>query len=421
MLPLDFDAIRRGFYTDAYFNNIRTMLEKLAAEKATLQPVSPLPHIPQEHQKKHLPGEAVVEMQIFHKRDFAVTCGIDHALCVLQNCCGFFEGDKFINTYDHLEIEALRDGDTSVARRPVLKIRGRYRDFGYLETVLLGLIARETKIATNAYLLQRAAGKKPVLFFPARFDLPTTQAFDGYAYFVGVSTCNRLHNTNIPPLVATPAQASLWGGKATGTTAHALIMCFLRDTTAAMLQFARLMPPEVKRIALVDSNNDCVGDSIRVALAFFERFCTLKERGAESEAEKFRLFGVRADTAEDVIDVSLKPHGPPGVVPQLTKKMRHALDQLAKRDWPDHKKKLAEEFFPAIKIVASGGFDVEKIEWFEKEEACVDFYGVGSAYFKKGQCDHTADVVRVRVGTRWYECAKVGRAPWDNPDLRRVK
>jgi len=421
MLPLDFDAIRRGFFTDQYFNNIRDMLEALSAEHAAFSGCSPLPNIPKEVQRRHLPGDAVVEMQFFHKKDFAITCGIEHALEVLRRCCGFFDGEDFVNTYHQQEVEAVEEGVVSAARRPVLKIRGLYRHFGYLETVLLGILARETKVATNAYLLQKAAGSKPVLFFPARFDLPTTQAFDGYAYFVGVSAYNRLHRQNIAPLVATPAQASLWGGKATGTTAHALVMCFLRDTTAAMLEFARLMPPDVKRVALVDSNNDCVGDSVKVALAFFERFCTLKERGSDSEAEKFRLFGVRADTAEDVVDVSLQPDGRPGVVAELTRRMREALDALAHRSWQSQRRKLAKHYFKEIKIVASGGFSAEKIALFERQKACVDFYGVGSAYFSRGQCDYTADVVRVEVGGKWHECAKVGRAPWDNPDLRVVK
>ena len=421
MLPLDFNAVRRGFFTDQYFNNIRDMLEALSAEHAAFSGCSPLPNIPEDAQRRHLPGDAVVEMQFFHKKDFAITCGIEHALEVLRHCCGSFDDGNFVKAYHQLEIEAVEEGVVSVARRPVLKIRGLYRHFGHLETVLLGILARETKVATNAYLLQKAAGSKPVLFFPARFDLPTTQAFDGYAYFVGVSTYNRIYKRNIPPLVATPAQASLWGGKATGTTAHALVMCFLRDTTAAMLEFARLMPPKVKRIALVDSNNDCVGDSVKVALAFFERFCTLKERGSDSEAEKFRLFGVRADTAEDVVDVSLQPDGRQGVVVELTKKMRKALDALAHRPWQSERKEIAKQYFRGIKIVASGGFNAAKIALFEREKACVDFYGVGSAYFSSGQCDYTADVVRVRVGGKWHECAKVGRAPWENPDLRAVK
>lgn len=421
MLPLDLESIRYGFYTDAYFNNIKSMLQILSKEKTHFKGQTPLPHIPEESQRKHIPGDCVVEMQIFHKKEFAITCGAEHALEVLRECCGYFEDGRFIKRYDDLEIESLSDGDVSEAKKPVLKIRGRYRDFCYLETVILGLLARQTKIATNTYLLQRAAGKKPVLFFPARFDLPTTQIFDGYAYFVGVNAYNRLHGMRIPPLVSTPAQASLWSGKATGTTSHALILCFLRDTTAAMLEFARLMPPDVRRIALVDSNNDCVGDSVKVALAFFNRFCELKERGRDKEAEKFRLFGVRADTAEDVVDISLQPDGEPGVVPELTRKMRKALNNLIHRKWSEERMKLAVDFFPAIKIVASGGFNVEKIERFEREGGCVDFYGVGSAYFKTGQCDYTADVVRVRLGNKWYECAKEGRGVWENPNLRRVK
>ena len=46
--------------------------------------------------------------------------------------------------------------------------------------------SRGTRIATNVYEILEAAAGKPVFFFPARFDLPTAQASDGYAYKVAV-------------------------------------------------------------------------------------------------------------------------------------------------------------------------------------------------------------------------------------------
>ena len=36
-------------------------------------------------------------------------------------------------------------------RQPVLKIRGRYRDFALLETAILGVLTRASRIATNVY------------------------------------------------------------------------------------------------------------------------------------------------------------------------------------------------------------------------------------------------------------------------------
>lgn len=421
MAVFDFDGIRRGFYTDAYFNNIRSMLEALSKEEYSFDGNSPVAELKRVDVSELLCGDAEVEMQFFHKKDGVVLCGIEHAVTILKECTGYFEGDRFVNCYDGLEIEAQSDGELSYSRKPVMKIRGVYRHFGYLETVLLGLLARGSKIATNTYEMLKASGGRPVMFFCGRFDIPQTQMLDGEAYFVGVKAYNRDYGKSVPPLVATPAQAALWGGKAGGTTAHSLMMVFLRDTVEAMLQFARLMPPDVLRVALVDSNNDCVGDSLRVAEAFFERYWELGEEGRREEAEKFRLFGVRADTAEDVVDLSLQPDGKPGVVPELTRKMREALDRLAERRYSGRKRRTAERFFRSVKIVASGGFDQQKITKFRKEDGKVDYYGVGSAFFRYGQVDYTADVVRVKVGGSFYPVAKVGRGVWHNPALRRLK
>jgi nicotinate phosphoribosyltransferase len=422
MALFDFARIRRGFYTDAYFTNIRILLERLSKEGYLFSGISPIEELARLNTSDFEAGDAEVEMQFFHKRDEAVTCGIKHCLTVLEECTGYFKSNKFVKKFDTLEIDAIEDGELSYNRKPVLKIRGVYRYFGYLETVLLGLLARQTRVATNAYRFLKASKGKPVLFFAGRFDLPQAQALDGEAYFVGVNAYNRNFKAKVTPIVATPAQAYLWKGKASGTTAHALMMVFLRDTVEAMVQFAKIIPREVLRIALVDSNNDCVGDTAKVAEAFFENFWFLKTQRRYKEAELYRLNGVRADTAEDVVDVSLQPDGEPGVTPALTRKMRETLDSLSsKLGYTDEKKKAADEYFRSVKIVASGGFNESKLERFEREDGKVDYYGIGSAFLKEGITDFTADVVRVKIGKEFYPVAKVGRGPWRNPALRRIK
>ncbi|HEY7877756.1 MAG TPA: hypothetical protein VIC55_06010, partial [Gemmatimonadaceae bacterium] len=50
--------------------------------------------------------------------------------------------------------------------------------------------------------------------------------------------------------------------------------------------------------------------------------------------------------------------------------------------------------FDHVKIVVSGGFDAEKIRYFEELGVPVDSYGVGSSLFA-GRFDFTADIVRV--------------------------
>src|SRR5690606_534628 len=130
------------------------------------------------------------------------------------------------------------------------------RDFALLETTMLGVLTRASRVATNVYDLLQVCNGKPVLFFPARFDLPEVQAIDGYAYWVAVERYNHDYGQQMAPLASTDAQASWWGGKGGGTVPHALIACFMGDTAEAMVAYARHLPPDMPRIALVDFNND---------------------------------------------------------------------------------------------------------------------------------------------------------------------
>jgi len=290
--------MRRGRYTDQYFNNAAQILSALAQEGyrfAGEQPASD----ESSAQAEVDVGNIAVEMQYFTKREpFAIACGLDHAIAILKECTGFFdEAGTFHNTCDRLQIEAVGDGAKLAPWVPAMKVRGRYRDFAILETPTLGVLARQTRIATNTYEALTAAAGKGVLMFGARFDLPETQAADGYAYKVGVDRYNADAGRNVPAAITTEAQGAWWGAEGAGTTSHSYILCFLRETTEAMLQFARCVPPDVKRIALVDTNNDCVGDSRRCAMALFGRWRALRAAGRREEAEKYVLFGVRCDTA----------------------------------------------------------------------------------------------------------------------------
>ena len=74
---------------------------------------------------------------------------------------------------------------------------------------------------------------------------------------------------------------------------------------------------------------------------------------------------------------------------RLVRKVRDALD---------------EDGFEGVRIVASGGFTVEKIEEFERKDVPVDAYGIGSSLIR-GQNDFTADIVL----TDGRPSAKVGR------------
>jgi nicotinate phosphoribosyltransferase len=118
-----------------------------------------------------------------------------------------------------------------------------------------------------------------------------------------------------------------------------------------------------------------------------------------------RLWGVRLDTSSTMVDRSLWPEmgrfRPTGVVPELVWKVRRALDDAG---------------HGAVQIVASGGFDAERIRQFEEAGVPVNAYGVGSSLLQ-GTNDFTADVVRVNG----VPCAKVGREERPNTRLELVE
>jgi nicotinate phosphoribosyltransferase len=153
--------------------------------------------------------------------------------------------------------------------------------------------------------------------------------------------------------------------------------------------------------------------------------------GRPEEAERYRLFGVRPDTSGNLRDVSVAPIGDKrldcGVTPRLVHNLRHAVD-AAWRSWdvPPEWQDEARRWCEAVKIVATGGFNPDKIRRFEELDVPVDVYGVGSWLLNNSDAegtsnDFTADVVRIRLDGTWIDMAKVGRRPGANPLLERVQ
>ena len=293
--------------------------------------------------------------------------GIDEAVAILKLCS---------DDWSALTVNALYEGDRYEAWDTVLTVEGPYEAFAHLETLCLGALGRRTKVCTNAKQICEAAQSKPVMFFGARDDVLWTQPGDGYSAMVGGVK-----------MVSTEAQASLFGGTPAGTIPHALIAALGGDTVRATKRFAETIEG-VDVIALVDYDNDCVKTSMDVAR-------TLEDR----------LWGVRLDTAEHVVDKSvfsqMGDFTPTGVNPSLVWNVRNALDA---------------EGYGAVKIIVSGGFDAARIFAFEEDGAPVDAYGVGAALFD-GRFDFTADVVQVNGKAE----AKAGRKLRENPRLERVK
>jgi nicotinate phosphoribosyltransferase len=224
-----------------------------------------------------------------------------------------------------------------------------------------------------------AARPKRVLFLGGRDDIYAAQPGDGYSAHVAGAT-----------MVATPALASLFSGKTVGAMPHGLIATFGGNTVKAASKFAETFTDEPDIIVLVDYQNDCVKTSLEVARAL-----------------EGRLWGVRLDTPDNLVDKSVIPHmgtfAPTGVSPQLVWNVRNALDG---------------EGFGDVKIVVSGGgvFDEDRIHAFEEEGVPVDAYGVGGAMLD-GRVGFTADIVHVDGKPQ----SRAGREARPNEKLERVK
>jgi nicotinate phosphoribosyltransferase len=313
-----------------------------------------------------------VVMQVF-QRKHAMLGGLDEALAILELCSDDWAG---------LTVHALRDGDRVDPWETVMTIEGDYTTFAHLETVVLGTLARRTLIASNTARVVEAANGKPIIFMPARHDHHRVQTGDGYAAFVAGAVLGAEIG------VTSDAQASWWGGRGVGTVPHSLIAAYGGNTVLAATKFAEWASDDFRITVLVDFDNDSVRTALDVARALGPR-----------------LWGVRLDTSSQLVDRALWEEmgdfDPRGVNERLVRKVRGALD---------------EDGFERVRIVASGGFTVEKIEAFERRGVPVDAYGVGSSLIR-GEYDFTADIVM----TDGRPTGKVGRSFRPNARLELVE
>ena len=219
---LDIDRMRKGWYSDKYFTNIMIMLEELS--KLNQSFTGSNFRIPENLRVDEIiNGDIEVEMQWFTRRyGQTIVVGVDKALTMLQHCSGYWEKDNFIDTSGNLKVWAVHDGSKIYSDgdplnvSPVMRVQGRYRDFAILETPTLGILTRASRVATNVYQTLIASKGKPVLFFPARFDLHEVQAADGYAYNIAVQRFNLDFAHEVDTFVSTDAQGDWWGGSGGG-------------------------------------------------------------------------------------------------------------------------------------------------------------------------------------------------------------
>jgi len=292
--------------------------------------------------------DPVVTMEIFSRGE-GILCGADEAIAYLREIFaeagGVAEGPPIV--------ESLHDGDTFASKEVVMRIRARYSTFGLYETAILGIMASGSGWATAARQIVDAASPIPVIGFGARHVHPSVADQMDYASVIGGCIG-----------ASTPAGARMAGLAPTGTMPHALVLIF-GDTVRAAEAFDRHIDPEVPRIVLVDTFKDEAEESLRVADALGDR-----------------LWGVRLDT----------PSERGRVTPDLVKEVRARLDLAG---------------HPNVKIVVSGGMDVDRIGVFRDAGAPVDSFAVGSYISKASPIDFTGDLKEIDG----RPVAKRGRIP----------
>lgn len=333
-----------------------------------------------------------VTMQVFFRDGPGVLAGVDAVINLI---------DGFSPLAAHGgQVLALPEGSRFSPLEPVMHIEGPILDFIELETLYLGTLTSWTSRANGVpdpdlQAVARLAGRirdllpgKNLMYFGARhWHWSMEEALSKAIVGAGFDSC------------ATDAGARAAGLTAgVGTIPHALVLVTASQvgrehaTREATLAFDRFIEPECPRIALVDTFNHEIDDSLDTARALGPR-----------------LAGVRLDTPGEMIGQGGQPSDGrpywtgPGVTVAGTLAVRRALDAAGLGD---------------VDIVLSSGFgNPDKIAAFVEAERQYGplFSSLGIGGLFPAWCA-TADIVRVGG----VELAKAGRAYHANPRLVRL-
>ena len=259
-------------------------------------------------------------------------------LCGVEEVARLFEGLP-VDVYSMPEGSLFRPSDSRGVREPVVLVEGPYYDYCALETPLLGLICQESGVATRAAHVRMAAGDKEVVAFGVRRMHPAlAPALDRAAYIGGLDAVSSLRG------------AEAIGAEPVGTMPHALMIVF-GDQVEAWRAFDEVMPPEVPRVALVDTYFDEKAEAVMAADALGER-----------------LHAVRLDT----------PGSRRGDFAAIIREVRWELDLRGH----DH-----------VRIFVSGGLDEDAVR--SLGQAGADAFGVGTYVSSAPPVDFAFDIVEL--------------------------
>ncbi len=286
-------------------------------------------------------ADKVVTAEVFARAD-GILAGMDEALQLLSKGAG--------GTHP-LEMWALPEGSSFKQKEVLLRIRGRYCDFGLYETALLGTLSSASGWATAARRAKEAAGESSLLCFGARHVHPSVAPVMERAAIIGGAD-------NASCILG----AKLAGKMPAGTVPHAIFL-IMGDSVKVAQAYHEIMPSGENRTVLVDTFRDECEESLRVAEALGED-----------------LQFVRLDTPSERGGVTV------GLVREL-------------------KARLAAAGYGHVKVTVSGGLTPERI--LELKAAGADAFGVGSYISGAKAIDMTMDIKEVEG----HPIAKRGRIP----------
>jgi len=262
------------------------------------------------------------------------------------------------------EVWALDEGVSVAGGEVALRIRAPYASFGLFETAILGTLASCTGWATSAAECVAAGDGIPVIGYGARHVHPEVVGVMDYSAVVGGCASS-----------SSVVGQQLHGLTPSGTMPHSLVL-LMGDTVRSIMAFDKHMPPEVPRVALVDTFKDEAEEALDVAKALRER-----------------LRGIRLDT----------PRERGGVTPDLVHEIRARLDQGG---------------YSHVDIFVSGGITPDRIREFVEASAPVSVFAVGYYIAAASPISFTADIKEIENRA----VAKRGRIPGlaVNPRLSQV-
>ncbi|MGL5640108.1 MAG: nicotinate phosphoribosyltransferase [Mycoplasmoidaceae bacterium] len=290
------------------------------------------------------------------------------------------EEEKKNNNINSIIIYSVEEGAIVNAFDTVIIIEGLYYEFAYLENIIDGILSRMSSVATNCLEYIKNAKNKEIIFMADRSDFYLNQPIDGYAAYIG--GMKNFVTNGLMELLPKDNDA-----KYLGTMSHSLIQQCEGSLILAIELFKNTFPNE-KIIALIDYYNDCLNEIDKLANSKFRN----------------EIFAVRVDTSKSLIDNCLIENKDNneyyGVNHHLILKIRNKLDSLEMNK---------------VKIIASSGIDLNKINEFEKLKTPVDIYGIGSALIAR-RCHFAADLIKIEDK---YE-SKFGRNVCVEKDFKKL-